>query len=80
MRTHVAYCSARDQQVRVVYAADMPEHVLPSPQQGTAAVCLAYGEQCTGELCPMFDVSTERMREWLKEHGPDDESVFIVQP
>lgn len=80
MRTHVAYCSARDQQVRVVYAGDMPKHVRPSPHEDMDAVCLAYGEHCTGEMCPMFDVPTGKMREWLDEHSPDDESVFLVRP
>lgn len=80
MKTHVAYCSARDQEVRVVYADDMPEDVRPSPHEGMAAVCLAYGEQCTGDMCPMFDVSTEEMRKWLEKHRADDETVFIVQP
>lgn len=80
MKTHVAYCSARDQQVRVVYEEDLPEDVRPSQHDSLGVVCLAYGEECTGDMCPLFDVPTEKMQQWLEEHRTDDESVITVQP
>lgn len=80
MKTQVAYCAARDQQVRVVYANEMPEEIRPSSEDDVDVVCLAYGEECTGDMCPMFDVPTEQMQQWLEEHRTDGESAFVVQP
>ncbi|MDP2497993.1 MAG: hypothetical protein Q8W44_08440 [Candidatus Palauibacterales bacterium] len=80
MKTHVAYCSARDQQVRVVYKEEMPEDVRPSPHDDVGVVCLAHGEECTGDMCPLFDVPTEKMRKWLEEHREEGESAFVIRP
>jgi hypothetical protein len=48
MEAHKAYCSACDRQVDVV--------VRPGgdPDNAEDLVCLAYGETCTGSLCPLF--------------------------
>ncbi len=74
MRTKQAYCSARDQEVRVAWP-DAPLH----PGQAMAAepadaVCLDLGERCTGELCPTFrkprvDMAVRLARAGLDEAG-----------
>jgi len=74
MRSKQAYCSARDQEVRVAWP-DAPLH----PGQAMAAepadaVCLDLGERCTGELCPTFrkprvDMAVRLARAGLDEPG-----------
>ena len=74
MRTKQAYCSARDQEVRVAWP-DAPLH----PGQAMAAepadaVCVDLGERCTGELCPTFrkprvDMAVRLARAGLDEPG-----------
>jgi hypothetical protein len=42
-------------------------------------VCLAYGEHCTGSMCPLFDIPTEEMKESFERQkrtrgtGEDDD-------
>ena len=63
MRTYHAYCSACDQTVEVAPITEFPEEVRPEGTSDSALVCLAYGDWCTGALCPLFELPTERMRE-----------------
>jgi hypothetical protein len=30
-------------------------------------ICLEHGDQCTGDLCPLFDVPSEEMKERYKD-------------
>ena len=70
-----AYCSACDRNVRVVLppgGGDLDSHLDVSE-----LVCLEHGETCTGEMCPLFGVPSDQMRENLKrlleETGPQAE-------
>lgn len=63
MRVQYAYCSACDRQVQVMVKDEVPEGQIPSAADASNAVCLAYGEWCTGSLCPLFAVPTEQMKE-----------------
>lgn len=72
MKTQLAYCSACDQQVRIV--------VTPSPLHGgqanlpdTEIVCLDFGETCTGAMCPMFGLPSILMGVRLARSGLRDE-------
>lgn len=58
---HLAYCAGCDRQVRV--AVD-PE-VLEAGREPTPAdlICLEHGRACTGELCPIFNVPSDEMRQ-----------------
>jgi hypothetical protein len=53
MLSQSAYCSACDQDVRVVIT-DAPVHADQAPITGPEIVCLDFGKQCTGAMCPMF--------------------------
>lgn len=64
-----AYCSACDQQVPVVLRDDTVLGPVPSAHDPSNLVCLAYGDTCTGSMCPLFDVPTEQMRENLERSG-----------
>jgi hypothetical protein len=46
------YCSARDQNVRVVLT-DEPTHDGQAPLMDPELICLEIGEACTGSLCPL---------------------------
>lgn len=65
MKARMAYCSACDKQVEVMVRPD-----LPADQEATAEdlVCLAFGETCTGDLCPVFTVPTEEMKRRLEDN------------
>ena len=58
---HLAYCSGCDRKVRVIVdprvAAAGRE---PGPQD---LICLEHGDSCTGDLCPLFNVPSEEMKE-----------------
>ena len=62
MRMHRAYCSACDRPVRVVPVTEFPLEQRPEGVDDSAVVCLDYGKQCTGALCPLFELPTEEMR------------------
>ena len=78
MKIRTAYCSARDRDVRVVVRGEMEDPpalewpgsedpLRPGPAD---LICLEYGESCTGDLCPLFEVPTEQMREnYLRVFG-----------
>lgn len=52
MRELTMYCSARDQDVRVVLT-DEPAHDGQAPVLDTEIICLEIGEACTGSMCPV---------------------------
>lgn len=68
MKTQLAYCSACDQQVRIMVTPS-PLHEgqanLPDPE----VVCLDFGQKCTGTLCPMFGLPTIVMGVRLARSG-----------
>lgn len=66
MRMYRAYCSACDRPVRVIPITEFPPEVRPEHATETSVVCLDYGEECTGALCPLFEVPTSEMRELLE--------------
>jgi hypothetical protein len=68
MATQLAYCSACDQEVRIV--------VTPAPVHGGQAVlpesevvCLDFGARCTGSMCPMFGLPRIMMGVRLARSG-----------
>lgn len=74
MEIYRAYCSACDQEVRVTLKPGYEGEGVPSARDAEAVVCLEHGERCTGEMCPVFDVPTERMKAELEElEGQSDE-------
>ena len=58
---HLAYCSGCDRKVRVIVdprvSATERE---PGPED---LICLEHGDSCTGDLCPLFNVPSEEMKE-----------------
>ena len=51
MHIHSAYCSARDQNVRVAMTEE-PTHDGQANLHDVEVICLDYGEHCTGDFCP----------------------------
>lgn len=72
MKIQHAYCSACDRQVEVVVSEEAQESA--STLDASKVVCLAYGEQCTGSMCPLFDVPTEQMKESFERQRRADGS------
>jgi hypothetical protein len=70
-RMYHAYCSARDQKVRVVRRSEVMGEALEDRDvyAGSDVICLEYGDTCTGAICPLFDVPTGEMRHRLAEVG-----------
>lgn len=70
-RTHLAYCSARDQRVRVVRKSEVMGGALDAEERPPLSdvVCLEFGSACTGATCPLFDVPTAEMKARLMEAG-----------
>lgn len=66
MDVTTAYCSACDQDVRVVRA--------PGSDDPHDLVCLEYGERCTGELCPLFARPRESARERVDPRPSGDDA------
>jgi hypothetical protein len=56
MRELTMYCSARDQDVRVILT-DMPESGGQATVFDSEVVCLEIGEACTGSMCPICAMS-----------------------
>lgn len=79
MKTQHAYCSACDRQVEVMVSEETQESAGASNSDASKVVCLAYGEQCTGSMCPLFDIPTQQMKESLERQkrangsGEDDD-------
>lgn len=58
---HLAYCSGCDRKVRVIVNPRVVEEGKePGPND---LICLEHGDQCTGDLCPLFDVPSAEMKE-----------------
>ncbi|MGD2067522.1 MAG: hypothetical protein PVI57_02460 [Gemmatimonadota bacterium] len=76
MDVRIAYCSACDQNVRVLLDPGQEPMVVEGDDPHDL-VCLEYGEKCTGDMCPLFKVPPEKMRENLARHlsreGSDSE-------
>jgi hypothetical protein len=68
METHIAYCSACDQAVRVA-VTDAPVHSDQAPLRDGELVCLDFGERCTGSMCPMFGLPRVLMGVRLARSG-----------
>lgn len=68
MLQQTAYCSACDQDVRVV-VTDPPVHADQAPIEGGEVVCLDFGERCTGSMCPMFGLPRMLMAVRLARSG-----------
>lgn len=68
MRELTMYCSARDQDVRVVLT-DEPAHEGQAPVVDTEVVCLEIGEKCTGSLCPICAMSPDAVDARLVHYG-----------
>jgi hypothetical protein len=79
MEVRTAYCSACDRNVRVMVKPEALEEGSDG-HDPSDLVCLEYGESCTGDMCPLFDVPTEQMKENLermleeKDAKPEDAS------
>ena len=68
MKTIDAYCSACDNQVRLVLT-DEPIQDAPSPIHDREVVCLEIGEHCSGNLCPIGAVPPVVMAARLVRNG-----------
>jgi hypothetical protein len=68
MREITMYCSARDQNVRVVLT-DEPLHDAQAPVVDSELICLEIGDHCTGNLCPVCAVAPEAMDVRLAKSG-----------
>jgi hypothetical protein len=55
-----AYCSACDQEVRIV-VTEAPVHGGQAVLAGPEVVCLDFGARCTGSMCPMFGLPSIMM-------------------
>jgi hypothetical protein len=73
-----AYCSACDQDVRLVLT-DEPVEDDPSPIHDCEVVCLEIGEKCTGALCPVGAVPPIVMAARLVRNGLQTEMQPIVK-
>jgi hypothetical protein len=72
-----AYCSACDQEVRIV--------VTPAPLHGgqpmlaePEVVCLDFGQRCTGAMCPMFGLPSMMMGIRLAKSDLRPEAFRVV--
>jgi hypothetical protein len=68
MRELIMYCSARDQDVRVMLT-DEPVHDSQAPVLDTEIICLEIGESCTGGMCPICAQSADAMDARLAKSG-----------
>ena len=78
MKTIDAYCSACDQNVRLVLT-DEPVQDDPSPIHDREVVCLEIGEHCSGALCPVGAVPPIVMAARLVRNGLQTEMQPIVK-
>lgn len=74
MHVHTAYCSARDQNVRVAMTEE-PTHEGQASLHDVEVICLDYGEQCTGDFCPAFGLPRVLMGVRLARSGIAKESL-----
>lgn len=68
MREITMYCSARDQDVRVMLT-DEPAHDSQAPVLDSEIICLEIGEACTGSLCPVCAMAPEAVDARAVKHG-----------
>jgi hypothetical protein len=77
MQSHTAYCSACDQDVRVVIT-DAPTHDGQAPLADAQVVCLDFAARCTGSMCPMFGLPSILMGVRLAQSGLRPEAFDTV--
>ena len=68
MREITMYCSARDQNVRVV-VTDEPVHDTQASVLDSELICLEVGDHCTGNLCPVGAIPLEAVDARLATSG-----------
>ena len=68
MREMSIYCTARDQDVRIVLT-DEPVHDAHATVFDTEVVCLEIGERCTGGMCPLCAMPADAMDARLAKSG-----------
>ena len=68
MREMTMFCSARDQDVRIV-VTDEAEHDGQAPILDPEMICLEIGESCTGSLCPVCAIPVDAMDARLAKSG-----------
>ena len=68
METRIAYCSARDQDVRIVIT-DEPSQDGHANLHDSEIVCLEIGHQCSGNLCPVGATAPVVMAARLVRNG-----------
>ena len=68
MREITMYCSARDQNVRVV-VTDEPVHDTQASVLDSELICLEVGDHCTGNLCPVCAIPLEAVDARLAKSG-----------
>jgi hypothetical protein len=78
MKTINAYCSACDQDVRLVLT-DEPLQDDPSPIHDREVVCLEIGEHCNGSLCPVGAVPPVVMAARLVRNGLQTKMQPIIK-
>ncbi len=78
MKSINAYCSACDNEVRLVLT-DEPIQDDPSPIHDREIVCLEIGEHCSGALCPLGAVPPVVMAARLVRNGLQTSMQPIVQ-
>ena len=80
MREMSIYCTARDQDVRIVLT-DEPVHDAQATVFDTQVVCLEIGEQCTGGMCPLCAMPADAMDARLAKSGlkPELRRKFVAR-
>ena len=68
MREMTMFCSARDQDVRII-VTDEAVHDGQAPVLDPEMICLEIGEQCTGNLCPVCAIPVYAMDARLAKSG-----------
>ncbi|HEX6135725.1 MAG TPA: hypothetical protein VFZ24_17255 [Longimicrobiales bacterium] len=77
METHLAYCSACDQDVRVAIT-DAPVYADQAPLAEPQVVCLDFASRCSGAICPMFGLPRILMGVRLAQSGLRPEAFTTV--
>lgn len=77
MHVHSAYCSARDQNVRVAMSEE-PTHEGQANLHDVEVICLDYGENCTGDFCPAFGLPRVLMGVRLARSGEARDSLPAI--
>ena len=63
MTVRTVYCSACDRNVEILEEAQPAART--AGDDGSAAVCLDYGQKCTGEMCPVLARPSAVIRQQL---------------